>query len=194
MITTTVKEKSKFLVPSKKGGMIQSFPKGYCGNPKGRPKGKSKKKQLEILLNDIVNIHNGRISNFRKKVIYNLYEIVLADISTNCISDEIRHLYFLESTFGIKIGVTKNIENRSKQIEQYAGDIKVLKVINFAGNFESNLHNKFKHLNITDMPEIGIEWFKKDISLYTFINDTNSTKQLAEMFGGLTEFQLSLFN
>lgn len=194
MDTTTVKDKMEFLVPGKNGGMIQSFPKGYCGNPNGRPKGKSKKKQLELLINDIVNIHNGKISNFRKKVIYNLYEIVLADIATNCVTDDIQHLYFIESDFGIKIGISKNVEKRYLQIKNYAGDIKVLKVINYAGNFEKNIHDKFKHLNIKDNHEIGIEWFSKDISLYNFIDDISTSKQLSKMFGTFTEFQLSLFN
>ena len=179
-VKAKIKDVNKIKQPN--GGWIQRFEKGVSGNPNGRPKGKSKRKQLELLINDIVNIHNGKISNFRKKVIYNLYEIVLADIATNCVTDDIQHLYFIESDFGIKIGISKNVEKRYLQIK------------NYAGNFEKNIHDKFKHLNIKDNPEIGIEWFSKDISLYNFIDDISTSKQLSKMFGTFTEFQLSLFN
>jgi hypothetical protein len=191
-VKAKIKDVNKIKQPN--GGWIQRFEKGVSGNPNGRPKGKSKKKQLELLINDIVNIHNGKISNFRKKVIYNLYEIVLADIATNCVTDDIQHLYFIESDFGIKIGISKNVEKRYLQIKNYAGDIKVLKVINYAGNFEKNIHDKFKHLNIRDNSEIGVEWFNKDAELYNFIENINTSKQLSKMFGTFTEFQLSLFN
>lgn len=168
--------------------------KGEIKNPYGRPKGESKKKKLNKLLDDIIKIYNSKISNHKKRIIYNLYEIVLSDIGSDEISDTITDLYFIESEIGIKIGISKNVENRLKQIRLYSPSSRILKVIKYGGNFEKILHNKFSYLNIKGNTQIGVEWFYKNDDLHSFINDINTTKDLATMFSKFTDYQLSLFN
>jgi len=168
--------------------------KGEIRNPYGRPKGESKKKKLNKLLDDIIKIHNGKISNHKKRIIYNLYEIVLSDIGSDEITDTINDLYFIQSEVGIKIGISKNVENRLKQIKYYSESSKILKVIKYGGNFEKLLHNKFSYLNIKGNSQIGIEWFYKNDDLLSFIDEINTTKDLAQIFCKFTDYQLSLFN
>lgn len=177
----------------KHGGSLYRPSKGETANPNGRPKGKSKRVQLRKLLEDIIKLHNNKISNNLKAVVYNLYEIVLSDISLNEISDSINNLYFIESEFGIKVGISKNVQKRLTDIRRYAPDAKIIKVINYGGNFEKHIHAKFEYLNIKGNIDIGIEWFYKNSDLYLFIEEINTAKDLASIFGNYNENQLLLF-
>ncbi len=170
------------------------FRKGVVNNPKGRPKGVSKKARLKNLLEDLIKIHGSRtVSDKLKKVVYNLYEIVLSDISVNEITDSVFHLYFIESEFGIKVGISKDVENRLKQIRAYAPSANVIKVVKYGGNFEKSIHGKFRYLNIRGNNQIGVEWFTKNDDLFAFIDQVNTAKDLAKIFGKFTGHQLSLF-
>jgi hypothetical protein len=170
------------------------FKKGIVNNPTGRPKGAAKKTKLKNLLEDLIKIRNSTsVTDNLKKVVYNLYEIVLSDIAINEITDSVFHLYFIESEFGIKVGISKDVENRLKQIRAYAPSAKIVKVINYAGNFEKSIHGKFRYLNIRGNNQIGIEWFTKNDDLFSFIEQVNTAKDLAKIFGKFTGHQLSLF-
>lgn len=169
--------------------------KGEIKNPNGRPKGsKGKKQRFKILLDDIISIHNCNFSEVTKKLMYNIYEIVVSDMAINQATQTINHLYFIESEYGVKIGISKDVETRFQQIKSYCKNAKVIKVISYAGNFEKLLHKKFKHLNIKDNKQIGTEWFLKNDELNSFIEKINKAKDLAEIFGKFTKHQLSLFD
>ena len=71
--------------------------------------------------------------------------------------------------------------------------MKIIKVIGFAGSFESNLHKKFRHINIKGNIEIGTEWFYKKNELMEIISELSSVNDLASMFGGKEVGQLLLF-
>jgi hypothetical protein len=172
---------------------LKPFKKGEVANPNGRPKGSSKRTFLKELIKDIIHLYKREINPYTKKLIYDLYEMSISDYTHNVINDSISHLYFMESDFGIKIGVSKNVNNRLKQIKTYAPTTKILKVIKFAGNYEKLLHKKYKKQNIKNNPLYGIEWFYKNDDLYSFIEETNSILDLANEFNHKIPQQLQLF-
>ena len=160
----------------------KKFKKGLSGNLNGRPKGTfTKKHKLKKLIKDISEIINT-LTDREKLIAYQLYEIAENDININNVSSSVLHLYFIESEFGIKIGRSKNVENRLKQIKLYAESSKIIKTINFAGNFESDIHNKFKDINIKNNQTIGIEWFNKSVDLLDFIDDLDCVNDLHKYF------------
>jgi hypothetical protein len=162
-------------------------------NFNGRPKGKSKRTYLKELVKDIVHLYKGEINPYTKKIIYDIYSIALSDYSNNVVSDTISHLYFMESDFGIKIGISKDVKNRLRQIKNYAPSTIIIKTIPFAGNFEKLLHKKFKKQNIKNNPLFGVEWFYKNDDLYSFIAETNTILDLANEFNHVIPKQLQLF-
>lgn len=181
-------------VPAKNGGTLTRPNKGETMNPNGRPKGAAKKTKLKNLLQDLIKLRNStNITDNVKKAAYNLYEIVISDIAINEVTDSVFHLYFIESEFGIKVGISKDVENRLKQIRAYAPSAKIVKVIKYGGNFEKAIHGKFRYLNIRGNNQIGIEWFTKNDDLFSFIEQVNTAKDLAKIFGKFTGHQLSLF-
>ena len=172
---------------------LTPFKKGECANPKGRPKGTtSKKPKLKKLLKDLSAIMTT-LTDREKYLAYQLYDIIESDLKFNNVSASLNHLYFIESDFGIKIGISKNVSKRFEQIKKYAPSIKLIKIIKFAGNFEKNIHKKFKHINIKNNNLIGIEWFDKSVDLLEFISELDEVNDLHKYFNPKGVGQLLLF-
>jgi hypothetical protein len=172
---------------------LKSYKKGQSGNPAGRPKGaKSKKPKLKKLIKDLSSIID-KITDREKMLVYQLYDIAVADLDLNHISSSVEHLYFIESEFGIKIGKSKNVSNRLNQIKMYAPSSSLLKIINNAGAYESDLHRKFRYCNIMNNPKIGIEWFYKNDDLLSFIMEIHNVQDLQNNFNPKKAGQLLLF-
>lgn len=175
------------------GGSLTRPKKGEVLNPKGRPKGaKSKKTQLRKLIKDLIHFHNGEVNDYTKKLIYQFYEIAMTDLCVDFVSDVVADLYFIESDFGIKIGISKNVNTRLKQLKMYAPSSTILKVIKNGASFEHTLHKHFKKQNIRNNPTYGIEWFYKNDDLYNFIESVNTPMDLINKFGGKAIKQLQL--
>ena len=170
------------------------FTKGQSGNKNGRPKGTySKKKKLLNLLKDLSQL-TDKIGDRVKMLVYQLYEIVEGDINVgSSISSSVDHLYFMESEFGIKIGVSKHPNKRLVQIKMYAPSTNILKVIQFAGKFEKDIHKKFEYLNIKNTPNLGIEWFVKSDDLLAFIDEIETLNDLHKYFNPKGNGQLKMF-
>ena len=170
---------------AKKEIVNYQFKKGQTGNKNGRPKGSfSKKPMLLKIIKDIISIKSSvDVSPAQLNIIYQLYEIVTSDYVCDTLTTTINHLYFIESDFGIKIGISKDVQNRLSQIKQYAPSSEILKIIPFGGNFEKKLHTKFRKQNIKNNPLYGIEWFYKNDDLINFINDINKSSDLCNIFG-----------
>jgi hypothetical protein len=172
---------------------LTPFAKGNVANPKGRPKGaKNKLTQLRRLIKDIIHIHNGEVNDYTKRLLYQFYEVSMSDASINYISDVVSDLYFIESDFGIKIGVSKSVTIRLKQIQAYAPSAKISKVIKNAGSFEKTLHRHFRKQNIKNNPLYGVEWFYKNDDLIDFIASVNTPIDLVNKFGSNNIKQLQI--
>jgi hypothetical protein len=172
---------------------LTPFQPGNIANPNGRPKGaKNKVTQLRRLIKDIIHIHNGEVNDYTKRLIYQLYEVAISDASINYISDVVSDLYFIESDFGIKIGVSKSVTTRLKQIQAYAPSAKISKVIKNAGSFEKTLHRHFRKQNIKNNPLYGVEWFYKNDDLIDFIASVNTPIDLVNKFGSNNIKQLQI--
>jgi hypothetical protein len=172
---------------------LTPFVKGNVANPKGRPKGaKNKLTQLRRLIKDIIHIHNGEVNDYTKRLLYQFYEVSMSDASINYISDVVSDLYFIESDFGIKIGVSKSVNTRLKQIQAYAPSAKISKVIKNAGSFEKTLHRHFRKQNIKNNPLYGVEWFYKNDDLIDFIASVNTPIDLVNKFGSNNIKQLQI--
>ncbi len=78
------------------------------------------------------------------------------------------HVYFIKSktTNNIKIGVSKNPNERKKQIKQIKGDtLEILKIIASGGYaLESKLHRKFSKYRVNG------EWFRPSKELLSYID------------------------
>lgn len=170
------------------------YKKGQSGNLKGRPKGTvSKKKQLTKLIKDLAMM-TDKITDREKLLVYQLYEIVQGDLSmSTSISSSVDHLYFMESEFGIKVGISKDPNNRLQQVKNYAPSSKLLKVIQYAGKFEKDIHRKFDHININNNPIIGTEWFLKSDDLYSFIHEVETIHDLHRYFNPKGLGQIKMF-
>jgi len=180
-------------IRQKNGGTLTRPNKGETMNPNGRPKGTtSKKPKLKKLLKDLSAIMTT-LTDREKLLVYQLYDIVENDLKFNNVSASINHLYFIESDFGIKIGISKNVSKRLEQIKVYAPQSKVLKIVKFAGNFENNIHKKFRHINIKNNNLIGIEWFDKSNDLLEFISEIDEVNDLHRFFNPKGNGQLILF-
>ena len=156
---------------------------GEINNPNGRPKGsKNRASSLKKIILDISKISKN-ITNSQLHLLYQLYKISISDYVCNVTTTNIQHLYFIESDFGIKIGVSKDVNKRLEQIKNYAPSSIILKQIDFAANFETKLHKKFKRQNIKNNPIYGIEWFYKTDDLKCFIDDINNVNDLCRIFG-----------
>jgi hypothetical protein len=172
---------------------LTPFVKGQSGNLNGRPKGTiSKKPKLKKLLKDLSAIMTT-LTDKEKHLAYQLYEIVENDLKLNNVSSSMNHLYFIESDFGIKIGISKNVTKRIKEIRVYATSAKLIKTIKYAGNFENDLHKKFKHINIKNNKTIGIEWFDKSVDLIQFISEIDEVNDLHKYFNPKGNGQLLIF-
>jgi hypothetical protein len=166
---------------------------GEIRNPNGRPKGvKNKLTQLRKLIKDIIHIHNGEVNDYTKRLLYQFYEVSMSDASVNYISDVVTDLYFIESDFGIKVGISKSVTTRLKQIQSYAPSAKILKVIKNAGSFEKTLHRHFRKQNIKNNPLYGVEWFYKNDDLMQFIESVNTPIDLVNKFGSNNIKQLQI--
>jgi hypothetical protein len=172
---------------------LTPFKKGNVANPNGRPKGSiSKKPKLNKLLKDLAAIITT-LTDREKHLAYQLYDIVEGDLKLNNVSSSINHLYFIEADFGIKIGRSKNVVKRIEQIRNYAPSAKLIKTIRFGGNFESDLHKRFKHINIKNNNTIGIEWFDKSTDLIEFISEIDEVNDLHNYFNPKGNGQLLIF-
>jgi hypothetical protein len=181
-------------MPRPESLLPHSFKKGQSGNPHGRPKGTfSNRPKLKKLLKDLAAI-TDTLTDREKMLAYQLYGIVEADIYATSISSSVEHLYFFESDFGIKIGKSKDVQNRLKQIKLYAPEAKVLRVIKYAGKFESNMHKKFSYLNIENKNGIGTEWFRKDKNqIVTFIESIETIECMHKYFNPKGIGQMLMF-
>lgn len=172
---------------------LTPFKKGQIANPNGRPKGTiSKKPKLNKLLKDLAAIMTT-LTGREKHLAYQLYDIVENDLKLNNVSTSVNHLYFIESDFGIKIGISKNVTRRVEEIRNYAPSAKLIKTIKFAGNFENDLHKRFKHINIKNNSKIGIEWFDKSVDLIEFISEIDEVNDLHKFFNPKGNGQLYIF-
>jgi hypothetical protein len=181
------------IVEGKYGGKLVQYEKGESGNPNGRPKGTiSKKPKLKKLIKDLAAIMDT-LSEREKNLAYQLYQIVEEDIRLSNISSSVSHLYFIESDFGIKIGISKKVDDRLRTIKRYAQSAKILKLIKYAGNFELNIHKKFDHINIKNNHIIGIEWFSKTNDLLDFIDEIDEVNDLHRYFNPKGSGQLLMF-
>lgn len=172
---------------------LTPFRKGNIANPNGRPKGTiSKKPKLNKLIKDLSAIMTT-LTDREKHLAYQLYEIVENDLKLNNVSSSINHLYFIESDFGIKIGISKNVTRRIIEIRNYAPSAKLIKTIKFAGNFENDLHKRFRHINIKNNTTIGIEWFDKSVDLIEFISEIDEVNDLHKYFNLKGNGQLLIF-
>jgi hypothetical protein len=181
-------DKEKNTRPGRNGGTLKSG----GANGGGRPKGSvSAKPKLKKLLKDLAAI-TDTLTAREKLLAYQLYGIVEADLALQSVSSTVRHLYFMESEFGIKIGVSSNVAKRLNQIKMYAPSVKLLKVVNYAAGFEVNIHNKFSHLNIKGNSTIGVEWFFKSDDLIAFIDEIETIENLHNYFNPKGPGQLIL--
>jgi len=172
---------------------LKPFGPGNCGNPNGRPKGtKNKKTQLRKLIKDIIHLHDGQVNDYTKKLLYQLYEVAIADLSVDYISDTVADLYFIQSDFGIKIGISKTPNKRLTQIQAYAPSARIIKVIKNGAAFEKTLHNYFRKQNIKNNPLYGVEWFYKNDDLLEFIDSTETIMDLVNRFGSKNVKQLQI--
>lgn len=155
----------------------------------GRPK--SKRKELRTLLKDLKYEYLSKdkeVTPLLKALVYDLYKVVLSDFDLSTVKSvnfesSLKHLYFIKSSFGIKIGVSKNINKRLLQIKRYAKDAELVKAIKYAGEYEKLIHQKFKNLNIKDNKEIGIEWFYINDDLESWISELDCLEDLILEFG-----------
>jgi len=162
---------------------LKKFTSEYQPNNNGRRKGsKNKRPGLKKIILDISKISKN-ITNSQLHLIYQLYKISISDYVCSVTTTNIQHLYFIESDFGIKIGVSKDVNKRLEQIKNYAPSSIILKQIDFAANFETKLHKKFKRQNIKNNPIYGIEWFYKTDDLICFIDDIKNVNDLCRIFG-----------
>jgi|688.fasta_scaffold124885_3 hypothetical protein len=181
-----------------KGGKISpatEFKPGQTGNPNGRPKGSGsakRNKALLSLLKDLAQVVDT-LTEREKALAYQLYDAVKADASLNSVSSSLNHLYFIESEFGVKVGVSKDVTKRAKAISRYASNCKVIKVINNAGKFESDIHRRFYYLNIKGNTTIGTEWFFKNDDLLSFIEEITTIDDLHLHFNPKGCGQLKMF-
>jgi len=153
----------------------------------------ARRNNLKNLLKDLVLTNKKKITYKEKAILYQMYEIVLSDFAfPKSIDVGVKHLYFMQSNFGIKIGVSKNCENRLMQIHKYAPESKILKVIPYASNFENEIHKKFKRQNIKGNTTYGIEWFFINDDLLEFIDQVNSVQDLCAIFNKSISKQLLL--
>ncbi|MCP4665147.1 MAG: GIY-YIG nuclease family protein [Deltaproteobacteria bacterium] len=171
---------------------------GFSKNPNNINRnginGQRGKTKLKKLIKDLCKLEKQKnITEKEKILIYQIYEIAISDyVYSGSVNANIYHLYFMESDFGIKIGKSQKIENRLKQIRNYAKTTNILKIIPFAGTFETKLHKKFKKQNIKNNPVYGIEWFYKNDDLINFIKNINNVNDLVSIFGGKRAKQIQM--
>ena len=91
---------------------LKKFTSEYQPKNNGRPKGsKNKRPGLKKIILDISKISKN-ITNSQLHLIYQLYKISISDYVCSVTTTNIQHLYFIESDFGIKIGVSKDVNKR----------------------------------------------------------------------------------
>jgi len=174
-------------------------------NRKGRPKGLSKRKQLRKILKDLkgeYQMKGNQLSPTVKKMVYDLYNVTISDYDLKSkqvnYQSSLKHLYFLRSSIGIKIGMSKNVLKRLHQIRTYAPDVEVLKIIHYGAEYEKKVHQKFKVLNIKGNHIIGTEWFTPNDDLMCWIDQIDNIGCLIALFGKSSTIklwhQLSLFD
>ena len=96
-------------------------------------------------------------------------------------------LYFIidDTKTKVKIGRSKNVDNRFKQLKSTTPfDIELLKVIDNGGMFEKKIHKSFEHCNLKfNKPFDGYtEWFYIDNKLNSFISSIDN-KKLIKKYG-----------
>jgi hypothetical protein len=159
----------------------------------GHKKATARRSNLKKLLKDLVITNKQKITYQEKALLYQMYEIGLSDYVFYKSADiGVKHLYFMRSSFGIKIGISKDCNNRLTQIQKYAPETKILKVIQYASNFENQIHKKFKRQNIKGNTTYGIEWFFINDDLLEFIDQINSVEDLCVIFNKSISKQLLL--
>ena len=159
----------------------------------GHKKASARRSNLKTLLKDLVLTNKQKITYKEKALLYKIYEIALSDYVFYKVADfGVKHLYFMQSSFGIKIGISKDCNNRLMQIHKYAPETKILKVIPYASNFENDIHKKFKRQNIKGNTTYGIEWFFINDDLLEFIDQVNSVQDLCAIFNKSISKQLLL--
>jgi len=94
-------------------------------------------------------------------------------------------VYFIYDKSNIKIGFTKNIKKRIKEL-QTSNSNKLVLLGYFIGdmNKEQELHNQFKNYQILN------EWFRPDQKLIDYINENN----IMDVYLGWIKDKLFIYN
>lgn len=132
-------------------------------------------KNYNILLNNKINkIIESDVIDHTKLYIVGMLEYQLRQAIYNTENKD-KHLYFLLNSNGlIKIGISKNVDNRVKQLQNILKDnISVIKVIDNKGYLENKLHIKFSNDNIYYKGQT--EWFYPSYELNRFISIINES-------------------
>ena len=166
--------------------------KGEVRNPNGRPKGaKNKTTQLKRLLKDLAKV-TMKLDGNAKALAYDLYDIALSDYITDDYRASSDHLYFIDSADCIKIGRSHKVDTRLKQIQSYAPDAEIIRVIPNAGSYESLLHKRLDRHNVRDMDGWGTEWFNKTEEVLTLVEGIQTITDLHYLFGSDKMSQVEL--
>lgn len=141
---------------------------------------------IDYIFNDVDRIIKIKpIWSFEDKVKMTVYVELLKELHKFKMTNVEQGLYLLYSSKLdlYKIGITKNIDNRLKQITNDINDEPiVLYFIESEAKYEKLLHNKFKHLNVRFKGQNGNihrEWFTKSDSIINefkkLIDETKET-------------------
>lgn len=85
------------------------------------------------------------------------------------------YVYFILNNDKVKIGYTKNVKKRLKQLQTANGDnLILLGYIEGDKNVEHQLHEKFETYRIRD----NGEWFFASEAIINFINENNLNKNI----------------
>lgn len=137
-------------------------------------------KNYNKLLNDEINrIIESDIIDHNSLYLVGMMEYQIRQAIYNTENKD-KNLYFLLNSNGlVKIGLSKDVDNRVKQLQNILkDDISIIKVLNNKAYLENKLHIKFSNDNIYYKGQT--EWFYPSFELNKFISmvDENNIDEL----------------